>query len=44
MPKAVAQSFLDLVKRSDLVEKDQFVKFLEEYQQKHGEIPKDRRP
>ena len=39
MSKAVAQSFLDLVKRSQLVEEDQLAKFLENYQKRDGELP-----
>lgn len=39
MPKAVAQSFLDLVKRSELVEEDQLAKFLANYREKYGELP-----
>ena len=39
MPKAVAHSFLDLVKRSELVEKDQLAKFFDQYRQKHGDLP-----
>lgn len=37
MPKAVADSFLDLVRRSQLVEKDRLKKFLTEFQNQHGE-------
>jgi len=36
MPKAVANSFLDLVRRSQLVEKDHLEKFLAEYHRQHG--------
>ena len=39
MSKAVAQGFLDLVKRSQLVEEDQIAKFLENYRKNHGELP-----
>ena len=39
MSKAVTQSFLDLVKRSQLVEEDQLSKFQEKYRQSHGELP-----
>ncbi len=40
MSKAVAQSFLDLVKRSQLVEKDQLSKFLDKYRKEHdGKLP-----
>jgi len=39
MSKAVAQSFLDLVKRSRLIEEDQLEKFLKEYRASHGELP-----
>ena len=37
MPKAVAESFLDLVKRSQLVEKDRLEKFLKDFRKQHGE-------
>ncbi|NOY28598.1 MAG: serine/threonine protein kinase [Planctomycetes bacterium] len=37
MPKAVANSFLDLVRRSQLVEKDRLEKFLAEFREQHGE-------
>ena len=40
MSKAVANSFLDLVKRSQLVEKDRLAKFLDEYRAAHdGQLP-----
>ena len=40
MSKAVAQSFLDLVRRSQLVEEDQLEKFLTAYQKANGgELP-----
>lgn len=39
MSKAMTQSFLDLVKRSQLVEEDQLSKFQEDYRQRHGELP-----
>lgn len=35
----VAQSFLDLVKRSGLVEDDQLKEFLTKYRKQHGELP-----
>ncbi len=37
MPKAVAESFLDLVRRSRLVEKDRLDRFLVEFQEQNGE-------
>lgn len=37
MPKAVAESFLDLVRRSELVEKDQLDQFLDDYRKQFGE-------
>jgi len=37
MPRAVAESFLDLVRRSQLVEKDRLEKFLAEFRRKYGE-------
>ena len=37
MPKAVAESFLDLVRRSQLVEKDRLEKFLADFRKQHGE-------
>ncbi len=37
MPKAVAESFLDLVRRSKLIEKDQLAKFLDAYRKQYGE-------
>ena len=40
MSKAVAQSFLDLVKRSQLVEADRLDKFLDKYRSAHdGQLP-----
>ena len=36
MAKAVAQSFLDYVRRSQLVEEDQLDKFLDKYRQANG--------
>ena len=40
MSKAVAQSFLDLVKRSQLVEEDRLTKFLDKYRESHdGQLP-----
>ena len=39
MSEAVAQSFIDLVKRSQLVEEDQLSKFLVSYRKTHGELP-----
>lgn len=40
MSKAVAQSFLDLVRRSQLVEEDQLEKFLSQYQKANdGQLP-----
>ncbi|MCH2597063.1 MAG: serine/threonine protein kinase, partial [Pirellulales bacterium] len=39
MSKSVAQSFIDLVKRSQLVEEDQLSKFLVSYRKTHGELP-----
>ncbi|MCG8449089.1 MAG: serine/threonine protein kinase [Pirellulales bacterium] len=39
MSKAVAQSFLDLVTRSQLVEEDQLKEFVENYHSKQGELP-----
>ncbi|MCH2114304.1 MAG: serine/threonine protein kinase [Pirellulales bacterium] len=39
MSKATTQSFLDLVKRSQLVEEDELSKFQKNYQQRHGELP-----
>jgi len=37
MPKAVAESFLDLVRRSQLVEKDRLETFLADFRKQHGE-------
>ncbi len=39
MSKTVARSFLDLVKRSQLVGSDQLEKFLKEFRAQHGELP-----
>ncbi|NOY42951.1 MAG: serine/threonine protein kinase [Planctomycetes bacterium] len=39
MSKAVAHSFLDLVKRSQLVEADQLDKFLKKFRAQHGGLP-----
>lgn len=40
MSKAVAQSFLDLVKRSKLVEEDRLAKFIVQYREAHdGDLP-----
>lgn len=39
MSNAVAQSFIDLVKRSRLIEEDQLEKFIEKFEKEHGGLP-----
>lgn len=42
MPKTVERSFLDLVRRSQLIEEDQLQKFLNEYHAQYGETLPER--